>query len=191
MKSVCVFCGSSDRIADHYMEAARQMGAAIATSGLRLVYGAGSTGLMGAVADGALAQGGEVVGIIPQMFVTPTLAHNGLTVTEVMPDMHTRKARMYELADAFIALPGGLGTMDELFESVTWSQIGLHRKPVGLLNVEGYFDSLLAFLARVEQDGFMYQEHAQLFQTQSEPQALLAALAAYRPPDGLEKWVAR
>ncbi len=148
MNSVCVFCGSSDRIAKEYLDAAHAMGLAIASRGMRLVYGAGSTGLMGAVAEGALSGGAEVVGVIPEMFHNPTLAHFGLTRLEVTADMHTRKARMYELSDAFIALPGGLGTMDELFESLTWAQIGLHRKAVGLLNVNGYFEHLLTFLAR-------------------------------------------
>lgn len=191
MNSVCVFCGSSDRISSDYLAAAYAMGVAIAGRGLRLVYGAGSTGLMGAVAEGALSGGAEVVGVIPELFHNPTLAHFGLTKLEVTPDMHARKARMYSLADAFVALPGGLGTMDELFESLTWAQIGLHRKAVGLLNVNGYFDHLLAFLGRVQVDGFIYQEHAELIRTHAEPDALLTALASYEPPDGLEKWVAR
>lgn len=191
MKSVCVFCGSSDSISNDYLQAARAMGEAIAEAGMTLVYGAGSTGLMGAVAEGALKGGAEVLGVIPELFHNPALAHYGLTRLEVTADMHTRKARMYQLADGFIALPGGLGTMDELFESLTWAQIGLHRKPVGLLNVKGYFDGLLGFLGRVQADGFMYQEHAELIRTAAEPKSLLAALAAYRPPDGLEKWVAR
>ncbi|TAK13887.1 MAG: TIGR00730 family Rossman fold protein [Anaerolineae bacterium] len=191
MKSICVFCGSSDSIPAHYYESARAMGTAIAGRGLKLVYGAGSTGLMGAVANGALAAGGEVVGVIPQFFHNPALAHSGLTQIEVTPDMHTRKARMYALSDAFVALPGGLGTMDEFFEAVTWAQIGLHRKPVGLLNVSGYFDGLLSFLDRVREEGFMYKEHGDLFRSHAEPEPLLTALADYRPPDGLERWVAR
>lgn len=191
MNSICVFCGSSDSIPAHYYDAARAMGAAIAGRGLKLVYGAGSTGLMGAVADGALSAGGKVVGVIPTFFHNPTLAHASLSELEVTPDMHTRKARMYELSDAFVALPGGLGTMDEFFEAVTWAQIGLHRKPVGLLNVAGYFDGLLSFLDRVRAEGFMYKEHSDLFRADAEPEALLTALAAYTPPDGLERWVAR
>ncbi|MBI3160383.1 MAG: TIGR00730 family Rossman fold protein [Chloroflexi bacterium] len=191
MNTICVFCGSSDSIAAHYYDSAREMGKAIAGRGLKLVYGAGSTGLMGALANAALEQGGEVVGVIPEFFHNPTLAHKGLTRIEVMPDMHTRKARMYALADAFIALPGGLGTMDEFFEAVTWAQIGLHTKPLGLLNVGGYFDGLLGFLERVQEEGFMYKEHGALFRAEAEPEALLAALEGYQPPDGLERWVAR
>jgi hypothetical protein len=191
MNSICVFCGSSDNIAAHYYDAAGEMGGAIARRGLKLVYGAGSTGLMGALANGALAEGGEVVGVIPEFFHNPTLAHNGLTQIEVTPDMHSRKARMHALSDAFIALPGGLGTMDEFFEAVTWAQIGLHKKPLGLLNVGGYFDGLLGFLERVRAEGFMYAEHGALIQAAAEPLGLLAALEGYRPPDGLERWVAR
>ncbi|RMF49546.1 MAG: TIGR00730 family Rossman fold protein [Anaerolineae bacterium] len=191
MKTVCVYCGSADNLPEHYLKAAYEMGATLAQKGLRLVYGAGRTGMMGAVANGALAHGGKVIGIIPKMFYTPVLAHDGLTRLEVTPDMHTRKARMAELADAFIALPGGFGTFDELFEIVTWAQIGLHRKPVGVLNVAEYFTPLLKMVEHAGREGFIFPEHKKLLLHASQPAALLDALEAYQPPAGLERWVAR
>jgi uncharacterized protein (TIGR00730 family) len=156
MKSVCVYCGSSDDIRKEYLEAARRMGNAIAGRGIQLIYGAGSTGMMGAVADGALDAGGEVIGVIPSIFNTPQLAHNGLTRLEVVENIHLRKARMIELAGGFIALPGGFGTLEELFEILTWAQIGLHHKPVGLLNTLSYFDPLLALVEHAYTEGFIY-----------------------------------
>ena len=146
MESICVYCGSSDAVSPDYLSAARQMGRVLAGRGLRLIYGGGKTGLMGAVADGALEAGGEAIGvIIPSMHTNP-LAHSGLTSMDVLPDMHARKARMHELSDGYIALPGGFGTFDELFETLTWAQVGEHQKPVGLLNVKGYYVPLLAAL---------------------------------------------
>ncbi len=142
MNSICVYCGSSDKIKPAYLEGATQMGRAIAGRGLQLWYGAGSTGLMGAVANGALEAGGEVIGVIPSLFHTPELAHTGLTRLEVVDSMHQRKERLANQAEAFIALPGGFGTFEELFEILTWAQIGLHHKPVGLLNTLHYYDPL-------------------------------------------------
>jgi uncharacterized protein (TIGR00730 family) len=191
MKAVCVYCGSSDRAHPEYLEAARQMGAAIAGRGLNLVYGAGSTGLMGALADGALAAGGQVTGVIPSYFNTPQLAHQGLARLEIVDTIHQRKARMAEMADAFIALPGGYGTLEELFEILTWAQIGLHRKPVGLLNARRYFDPLLAMVEHARAEGFIYAEHGELFTHSAEPDDLLEALANYVPPAGLERWLSR
>lgn len=191
MKTICVYCGSSDKMDASYLAAAAEMGAAIARRGLRLVYGAGSTGLMGALADGALAAGGEVVGMIPEMFATPQLMHNGLTSLEITPNMHTRKARLIEVADGFIALPGGYGTFEELFEVLTWAQIGLHRKPVGLLDVNGYFAPLLAMVAHALAEGFLYDEHYALLTHSPEPDALLDALARFEFPTGMERWVNR
>ncbi len=138
MKAVCVYCGSSDEVPKKYIEAAREMGAAMAARGLQLIYGGGSTGLMGAVADAVLEAGGEVIGVLPVHFNKPELAHGRLTKLELVDGMHPRKARMAELADAFIALPGGLGTLEEVFEALTWAQIGLHAKVIGFLNVYGY-----------------------------------------------------
>lgn len=191
MKSICVYCGCSDKIRPEYLEAACQMGEAIARQGLQLWYGAGSTGLMGAIADGALQAGGEVVGVIPEIFNTPTLCHTGLTRLEVVESMHVRKARLAEQADAFIALPGGFGTLEEFFEILTWSQIGLHSKPVGLLNTRRYYDPLLDMVKRAREEGFIYAEHLALFQAAEQPHILLEQLAGYRPPQGLERWVTR
>jgi uncharacterized protein (TIGR00730 family) len=191
MQTICVYCGSSDKMHPEYLASARQMGAAIARRGLTVVFGAGKTGLMGAVADGALAAGGEVVGVIPGYFATPVLCHQGLTRLEVVETIHQRKARMAELAQAFIALPGGYGTFEELFEILTWAQIGLHTKPIGVLNARRYFDPLLAMVAHAKEEGFIYAEHQALFQAAHEPEALLDALLAHRPPEGLDRWLTR
>ena len=191
MRSVCVYCGSSDKANLAYLNAAYEMGAVIAARGLQLVYGAGVTGLMGAIANGALESGGEVIGVLPEIFNTPTLAHNGLTRLEIVENMHQRKARLAELADAFIALPGGYGTLEELFEILTWAQIGLHQKPVGLLNVRRYFDPLLELVEKASSEGFIYHEHRGLFTSCDDPNSLLEALLNHNPPAGLERWLTR
>lgn len=191
MKYICVYCGSSDKMAPVYLDAAREMGAAIARRGMTVIYGAGSTGLMGAVADGALDAGGEVIGVIPEMFNTPVLAHTRLTKLEVVANMHVRKARLAELADAFIALPGGFGTFEELFEILTWAQIGLHSKPVGVLNANNYFAPLLELVEHARREGFIYDEHRSLLVAEAEPNALLDTLEKHRPVDGLERWLTR
>jgi uncharacterized protein (TIGR00730 family) len=191
MKTICVYCGSSDKIHPEYLEAARSMGAAIARRGLELVYGAGSTGLMGALADSALEAGGVVTGVIPGYFNTPQLAHAGLTRLEIVETIHQRKARMAEIADAFVALPGGFGTLEELFEILTWGQIGLHSKPVGLLNVRSYYDPLLVLVEHARAEGFIYSEHRALFTHAAEPDALLDALMNHVPPQGLGRWLTR
>ena len=167
------------------------MGAVIAARGLQLVYGAGGTGLMGAVANGALENGGEVIGVLPEIFNTPTLAQKGLTRLEIVEDMPQRKARLAELAEAFIALPGGFGTLEELFEILTWAQIGLHQKPVGLLNVRRYFDPLLELVDKASSEGFIYHEHRALLTSSDEPKVLLEALLNHKPPTGLERWLTR
>jgi uncharacterized protein (TIGR00730 family) len=191
LRSICVYCGSADNIHPEYLAAADFMGALLARSGIRLIYGAGKTGMMGAVANGALRAGGEVVGIVPENLNTPVLIHSGLTQLEVLPDIQVRKARMSMLADAFIALPGGYGTLDELFETLTWAQIGLHQKPVGLLNTRGYYDPLLAFIERVRMDGFIYDSHRDLLAADASPEALLQKLSTFTMPDGLDRWVNR
>jgi uncharacterized protein (TIGR00730 family) len=191
MEAICVYCGSSDKIHVDYMNAAYKMGAALAGQQLQLVYGAGSTGLMGAVAQGALENGGEVIGVMPGIFNTPTLVHNGLTRLEIVDDMHKRKARLEELSDAFIALPGGFGTMEELFEILTWAQIGLHQKPVGLLNVRHYFDPLLDLVENARMEGFIYNEHRDLFTASENPLDLLEALQNHNHPTGLDRWLTR
>jgi len=191
MNSICVYCGSSDKINPVYYEGAIQMGRAIARRGLQLWFGAGRTGLMGAVADGALEAGGEVVGVIPAMFHTPQLAHTGLTRLEIVESMHQRKQRLANQAQAFIALPGGFGTFEELFEILTWAQIGLHQKPVGLLNTARYYDPLVSMVEHARAEGFIYDEHRSLFVCESEPELLLDKLENYNLPTGLDRWLTR
>jgi hypothetical protein len=190
MKSICVYCGSADGIRPDFLSAARQMGETLARHRITLIYGGGRTGLMGAVADGVLEHGGEVTGVIITSMNTPALAHPGITRMEVTATIHQRKARMYELAEGYIALPGGFGTLDELFETLTWGQIGEHSKPVGLLNVNGYFDPLLAMLDRAMQENFIFPEHRQALLTDSDPKRLLAAMENHQHPhDAVKRWM--
>jgi uncharacterized protein (TIGR00730 family) len=190
MKTICVYCGSADGLAEEYLVAARRTGATLAAHRLGLVYGGGRTGLMGAVADGALANGGQVTGVIVESMNTAALAHTGLTHLEVTATIHQRKSRMYELSDGFIALPGGYGTLDELFETLTWLQIGEHQKPVGLLNVAGYYDPLLTMLDRAAEAGFIFPEHRRALLCSSDPEALLAAMTGYQhPQDAVRRWM--
>ncbi len=191
MKTVCVYCGSSDKMGDEYLQAACNMGAVIAGRGFTLAYGAGCTGMMGAVADGALDAGGEVIGVIPRMFATPALMHRGLSQLEIVDSMHARKQRLVDISDAFIALPGGYGTFEELFEILTWAQIGLHQKPVGILNTQHYFDLLLSAIGYAQAEGFMYAEHSSLFVYSDTAEALLDMLTDYHYPQGMEKWLTR
>jgi len=190
-RSICVYCGSADHLHPDYFAAATEMGGLLARSGIRLVYGAGKTGLMGAVADGALAAGGNVVGVVPENLNTAQLIHTGLTQLEVVPNIQLRKARMSALADAFIALPGGYGTLDELFETLTWAQIGLHQKPVGLLNTRNYFDPLLSMIQLAHTEGFIYAEHRMLLIHDHTPEALLTRLNQFEHPENLDRWVNR
>jgi uncharacterized protein (TIGR00730 family) len=190
-RSICVYCGSADHLHSEYIQAATEMGALLAHSGIRLVYGAGKTGLMGAVADGALQAGGEVIGVVPENLFTPQLIHSNLTHLEVVPDIQSRKARMSNLAEAFIALPGGFGTFDELFETLTWAQIGIHRKPVGLLNTRNYFDPLLGMVQKARDEGFIYSEHSMLLIHDLLPDSLLTRLCAFKHPENLDRWVNR
>jgi len=191
IKTITIFSGSADQLARKYLQGAWELGAVIADRGLALVFGGGKTGLMGAVADGALARGGQVVGVINEGLNTPNLAHAGLSRMEVLPDLHTRKARMSELADAYIALPGGYGTFDELFEALTWAQIGLHSKPIGLLNIDRYFDPLLALVDHAITERFIYPEHRQLIICDEDAHTLLEKMQAYQPPENLSRWVER
>lgn len=191
LKSVCVYCGSSDKVNSVYRQAARELGRLIAEHGMTLWYGGGSTGLMGELANAALTVGGQVVGVIPEMFYSPQLAHLELTHMEVVPSMHQRKLRLSQVAEAFIALPGGYGTLEEFFEILTWAQIGLHEKPIGLLNTAGYFDPLVAFIERARSEGFIYDEHRALFVCEETPQKLLTSLEHYHLPDNLERWLTR
>ena len=190
MRRVCIFCGSSNGARDVYVETARAMGAALARRRLGLVFGGGRVGLMGVVADAALAAGGEVIGVIPEALVAKELAHNGLSDLRVVGSMHERKALMAELADAFVALPGGYGTFEEFCEVATWAQLGFHRKPCGLLNVDGFYNSLLTFFDHAVTEGFVRPGHRALVLEERDPERLLDLLARYQPP-ALEKWIER
>ena len=188
MKRLCVFCGSSTGDAPAYTAAARALGTALARQGIGLVYGGAAVGLMGAVADAALAQGGEVIGVIPEALVRKEVAHGGLVDLRIVGSMHERKALMAELSDGFIALPGGLGTLEELFEVWTWAQLGYHAKPCALLNVAGFYDPLIAFLDSVVGHRFLKPAHRDMLVVASDSEELLAQLAAYQPPD-VGKWI--
>ena len=177
MRRVCVFCGASSGRLGAYADAARSLGAELAARGLGLVYGGGRVGLMGAVADAALAAGGEVIGVIPQELVDRELAHGGLTDLRVVGSLHERKALMAELADGFVALPGGFGTLDELLEQLTWSQLGLHAKPVGLYDVEGYWRPLIALARHATDEGFVRESDLAAIAVGDDPIALLERLA--------------
>jgi len=179
---LCVFCGASKGNDPAYLEAATELGTALAGAGIELVYGGAAIGLMGAVADAALAAGGVVRGVIPQALVDKEIAHRGLTELKVVGSMHERKAAMADLADGFVALPGGLGTFEELFEVWTWAQLGWHRKPCALLDVNGFYGKLAEFLDDVVARGFVQQMHRDMLVVERTPAALLAAIAAYQPP---------
>jgi uncharacterized protein (TIGR00730 family) len=174
---LCIFTGSRDGTTPRYLAAAREAGEAIARRGWGVVYGGASVGLMGAVADAALAAGGEVQGVIPESMVTRELAHPRLSALHVTASMHERKARMHTLSDAFLALPGGFGTLDETFEAITWAQLGIHRKPIGLLDVDGFWQPLLRWIERAVRDGFVPAPHAAALHVHEGIGAMLAALA--------------
>ena len=187
LRAVTVFCGSSAGARPTYVETAAAFGAEVARRGMRLVYGGASVGLMGVVADAALAAGGEVVGVIPQHLVDHEVAHAGLTELHVTATMHERKAIMADLADAFVAMPGGLGTLEELAEILTWSQLGLQSKAFGLLDVEGYFDPLLDFLDHTVVEGFVSPAHRALVLADDRPAELLDRLAGWTPVEAGRK----
>jgi uncharacterized protein (TIGR00730 family) len=184
VERICVFCGSSAGARPAYEKAARDVGAELARRRIGLVYGGGRVGLMGAVADAVLEGGGEAIGVIPESLVARELAHEGLTELLVVPSMHERKARMALLANAFLALPGGYGTLDETCEALTWTQLGIQAKPCGLLNVEGYFDPLLAFLDRAVVEGFLAPENRAILRVDTNPARVVGRLleaSAARP----------
>lgn len=190
MESICIFCGSSDDVSQDYLTAAHQMGRLLAKHRLRLIYGGGRTGLMGAVADGALEAGGEAIGVIIPSMNTTALAHPGLTRMDVVPEMHARKARMHELSDGYIALPGGFGTFDELFEAVTWGQVGVHQKPIGLLNVKNYYAPLLTAIDHAVDEGFIFPEHRTTLCCDSDPEKLLESMSVFEyPNEAVRRWL--
>ena len=189
MKRICVFCGSSVGVRPAYANAARAMAAELIRRRLGVVYGGGSIGLMGVLADAMLERGGEVIGVIPRPLASKELAHTGLTEMRVVDSMHERKALMASLANGFVAMPGGLGTFEETLEILTWSQLGIHRKPVGLLNVEGYYDGLLTMIAHAIAEGFVPAEYRALSVTASTPAALLDLMESWRPPDSPGRWL--
>ncbi|WP_420332805.1 TIGR00730 family Rossman fold protein [Roseibium sp.] len=190
MKSICVFCGSSFGTRTAYAETALETGRLIAEQGYRLVYGGAKVGLMGTVADGALKAGGEVIGVLPRALEEKELAHEGLNELHLVSSMHERKALMADLSDAFIALPGGAGTLEEIFEVWTWGQLGYHRKPCGFLNVEGYYDQLIAFLDHQTREAFTKQAMREMVQIADTPQALIDQFKDYQAPD-TPKWINR
>lgn len=179
IQTVTAYCGSADGVHPEYFEAAADLGRLLAHAGVRLVYGAGKTGVMGALAEGALRAGGEVVGLVPENLNLPELVHAGLSALEVFPNIQARKARMSAMADAFISLPGGYGTMDELFETLTWAQIGLHDKPVGLLNTRGFYDPILAAIRHMDAENFIYASHLVKLTSDASPARLLEKLLAF------------
>jgi uncharacterized protein (TIGR00730 family) len=189
MKRLAVFCGSSTGRDPEYRKAAQALGGLLGLRGIGLVYGGASVGLMGAIADAARAAGGEVIGVIPQALVDRELAHPHLSELRVVGSMHERKAVMADLADGFIALPGGLGTFEELFEIWTWAQLGSHRKPVALLNVAGYYDGLLGFLDRCVSEAFVQPRHRELLIVADKPEALLQRIERHQAPDPI-RWIA-
>lgn len=181
LASLAVYCGSATPADPFYMETARAVGTALAERGITIVYGGGRLGLMGALADAALTAGGKVIGVIPDALVTTEVAHRGLTQLHVVPDMHARKSLFTSLSDGFLTLPGGVGTMDELWEAVSWAQLGYHAKPVGLLNAGGFYDQLLAFAAHMTAVGFIRPAHAGILIARDALDALIEAMEHYQP----------
>jgi uncharacterized protein (TIGR00730 family) len=191
MRRVCVFCGSSPGARPAYAEAAAEMGRLLASEGIGVVYGGGQVGLMGVLADAVLAVRGEIVGVIPQALVDREIGHPGVADMRVVGSMHERKALMAELADAFVALPGGLGTLEELFEVYTWAQLGLHRKPCGLLDVEDYYAGVADFLTHAVEERFLPEQHRAMLIVEREPRELLERVRAWEPSTVQPKWIDR
>jgi uncharacterized protein (TIGR00730 family) len=190
MQRVCVFCGSSHGVRPAYADAARALGQALVARGCGLVYGGGNVGLMGVIADTVLAAGGDVVGVIPHALMAREIGHPGLSTMLVVDSMHERKALMADHADAFVALPGGVGTLEELFEAITWTQLGVHAKPVGLLNVDGFYDGLLRFLDHGLAEGFIRPETRAIVPASDDPDTLLDRLAVTVLPP-VPRWITR
>jgi uncharacterized protein (TIGR00730 family) len=190
IRRICVFCGSNAGSEELYVEAARDLGRLFAREGIGLVYGGGSVGLMGELADAVLGAGGEAIGVIPHALWAREVGHRGLTDIHIVETMHERKAMMSDLADAFIALPGGLGTLEEIFEIWTWAQLGLHAKPLGFLDVNGFYAPLMQFLDRAARERFLREEHRAIAVVESDAEALLKKFDQWRPPR-VQKWITR
>lgn len=190
IKNLCVYCGSNAGSRPDYIEGARALAHELVSRDIGLVYGGASVGIMGAVADAVLAEGGRVIGIIPEGLLRKEIGHNNLTELHVVASMHERKTMMAERSDGFIALPGGAGTLEEIFETWTWAQLGMHQKPCGLLNIAGYYDQLAAFLNHAAQESFIRAEHRAMLMVESQPADLLDRYAAYTPPT-VSKWIDR
>ena len=190
MKRVCVFCGSSVGNNRAYVDYAETLGRLLAAKNIGLVYGGGNVGLMGAIADAAIAAGGEVIGVIPQSLKDREVAHTGVRDLRVVDSMHTRKAMMAELSDAFIAMPGGVGTFEEIFEAITWTQLGVHRKPCGFLNAGGFYTPLIAFIEQAVSEGFIKPIHRAMIAVDDNPERLLDTLATMKLPD-VPKWIGK
>lgn len=182
MQYIAVFCGSKEGYNETYRETAYGLGAILAERGIRLVYGGGKVGLMGAVADGVLQNGGKVIGVIPDFLQTKEVAHEGVTEMIVTDSMHTRKVKMHELSDGVIVLPGGWGTMDEMFEMLTWGQLGLHKKPIALLNINGFYDSLKVLVNNMIQEGFLEECTAEILMTSDSIEELLSMMEHFEAP---------
>jgi hypothetical protein len=191
VRRVCVFCGSSPGARPAYAEAAASTGRLLASEGIGVVYGGGQVGLMGVLADAVLAEGGEIIGVIPQALVDREIGHPGVADMRVVGSMHERKALMADLADAFVALPGGLGTLEELFEVYTWAQLGLHSKPCGLLDVEDYYAGIADFLAHAVEERFLPEQHRAMLMVERDPRALLDRVRGYEPSGVQPKWIDR
>jgi uncharacterized protein (TIGR00730 family) len=191
MRRICVFCGASPGARPEYAQATTELARLLTSEGIGVVYGGGGVGLMGVLADAVIAEGGEIIGVIPRALLDREIAHRDVADMRVVASMHERKALMAELADAFIALPGGLGTMEELFEVYTWAQLGLHRKPCALLNVEGYYDGVANFLSHAVEERFVREEHREMLMVESQPGPLIERLRAFEPDSALPKWIDR
>ena len=191
VQRACIFCGSSPGARPAYTEAAEDLGMLLVQNGITLVFGGATVGLMGRLADTVVSEGGEAIGVIPQALVDREIAHLGLTDLHVVDTMHERKQRMADLSDAFVALPGGLGTLDELFEIYTWAQLGMHRKPIGLMNVEGYFDGLVGFLEHAVAERFVREDHRDMLIVENEPAPMLERLESFDPASLTPKWIDR
>jgi len=191
VKRICVFCGASPGARPEYAAATAELARLLVADGIGVVYGGGGVGLMGALAEAVLAEGGDIVGVIPQALVDREIAHRDVPDMRVVGSMHERKALMAELSDAFVALPGGLGTLEELFEVYTWAQLGLHRKPCALLDVEGYYAGIARFLAHAVEERFVREEHRAMLMVERDPRALIDRLRGFEPDTALPKWIDR